>query len=92
MKRVVFTLCALLGAYTYLFAYNPPAGGESANTFFSPDLLGGQASATGGPFGDGNPSELATNPALSAYEQRTTFDLSYAAIIGFKKILPAIQG
>ena len=64
MKRVVFTLCALMGAYTFLFAYNPPAGGESANTFFSPDLLGGQVSATGGPFGDGNPPELATNPAL----------------------------
>ena len=85
MKRVVFTLCALMGTYTFLFAYNPPAGGESANTFFSPDLLGGQASATGGPFGDGNPAELATNPALSAYEQRIIFDLSYAAVIGFNK-------
>ena len=85
MKRVVFTLCALMGAYTFLFAYNPPAGGESANTFFSPDLLGGQVSATGGPFGDGNPPELATNPALSAYVQRITFDLSYAAVIGFNK-------
>ena len=85
MKRVVFTLCTLFSAYTLLFAYNPPAGGESANTFFSPDLLGGQASATGGPFGDGNPAELATNPALSAYEQRIIFDLSYAAVIGFKK-------
>ena len=70
-----------MSAYTFLFAYNPPVGGESANTFFSPDLLGGQASATGGPFGDGNPAELATNPALSAYEQRIIFDLSYAAVV-----------
>ncbi len=85
MKRAVFTLCALFSAYTFLFAYNPPGGGESANTFFSPDLLGGQASATGGPFGDGNPAELATNPSLSAYEQRVIFDLSYAAVIGFNK-------
>ena len=88
MKRIVFTLCALFSAYTFLFAYNPPIGGESANTFFSPDLLGGQASATGGPFGDGNPAELATNPALSAYEQRIIFDLSYAAVIGFNKSTP----
>ena len=88
MKRIVFTLCALFSAYTFLFAYNPPIGGESANTFFSPDLLGGQASATGGPFGDGNPAELATNPALSAYEQRIIFDLSYAAVIGFNKNTP----
>ena len=85
MKRIVFSLCALLCTYTFLFAYNPPIGGESANTFFSPDLLGGQTSATGGPFGDGNPAELATNPALSAYEQRVIFDLSYAAVIGFNK-------
>ena len=88
MKRVVFTLCALMSAYTFLFAYNPPVGGESANTFFSPDLLGGQASATGGPFGDGNPAELATNPALSAYEQRIIFDLAYAAVVGFNKATP----
>ena len=84
MKRSIFILCALFSAYI-VFAYNPPAGGESANTFFSPDLLGGQVSATGGPFGDGNPADLATNPALSAYEQRINFDLSYAAIIGFNK-------
>ena len=84
MKRIVCIICALLSVYA-LFAYNPPAAGESANTFFSPDLLGGQASATGGPFADGNPADLASNPALSAYEQRIIFDLSYAAIIGFNK-------
>lgn len=84
MKRIVFMLCAIFSAYS-LFAYNPPAGGESAQTFFSPDLLGGQASVTGGPFADGNPADLASNPALSAYEQRTIFDLSYAAVIGFKQ-------
>ena len=84
VKRIIFILCALFGAYV-LFAYNPPVGGESANTFFSPDLLGGQVSVTGGPFGDGNPADLASNPALSAYEQRIIFDLSYAAVIGFKK-------
>lgn len=74
-----------ISTYAVFCAYNPPAGGESAHTFFSPDLLGGQTSTTGGPFTDGNPAEAATNPALSAYEQRIIFDLSYAAIIGFKK-------
>ena len=86
MKRIVSMICVVVLMSTYtVFAYNPPAGGESANTFFSPDLLGGQVSATGGPFGDGNPADLATNPALSAYEQRIIFDLSYAAVIGFTK-------
>lgn len=84
MKRIVLMLCAVLSAYS-VFAYNPPAGGESAQTFFSPDVLGGQASVTGGPFADGNPADLASNPALSAYEQRIIFDLSYAAVIGFKR-------
>lgn len=85
MKRIIVVLCVFVSTYTVLCAYNPPTGGEAANTFFSPDLLGGQTSATGGPFGDGNPADLATNPSLSAYEQRIIFDASYAAIIGFTR-------
>ena len=84
MKRIFSLLCVFFSTYAILFAYNPPAGGESANTFFSPDLLGGQASASGGPFSDGNPAGLAVNPSLSAYEQRAIFDFSYAALAGFK--------
>ena len=84
MKRIVFMLCVVFSAYS-VFAYNPPGGGESAQTFFSPDLLGGQTSVTGGPFADGNPADLASNPALSAYEQRIIFDLSYAGVIGFRR-------
>ena len=84
MKRILLIVC-VVSLYICSFAYNPPAGGEAANTFFSPDLLGGQTSVTGGPFGDGNPAELAVNPALSAYEQRIVFDLSYAALFGVNK-------
>ena len=65
-----------------MFAYNPPSGGESANTLLSPELLGRNASTTGGAFGAALPGELSTNPALSAREQQITLDTSYAAIIG----------
>ncbi|MEL3907169.1 MAG: FlgD immunoglobulin-like domain containing protein [Treponema sp.] len=85
MKRTFFILCTCICVHTILFAYNPPAGGESAHTFFSPDLLGGQVSVTGGPFGDTAPAAAAANPAVSAYEQRIIFDLSYALLAGFNK-------
>jgi flagellar hook assembly protein FlgD len=65
-----------------LFAYDPPAGGDSTNSFLSADALGGNASASGGAFGGALPGLLAANPALGAREQRITLDASYAAIVG----------
>lgn len=74
---ICFGLCSSL-----LFAFNPAVGGESFNSLLAADLLGGNASAAGGPMGPAQVSELLTNPALSAGEQRITLDVSYAALIG----------
>ncbi|HNY22195.1 MAG TPA: FlgD immunoglobulin-like domain containing protein, partial [Treponemataceae bacterium] len=65
---------------TFAFAYDPPAGGESANNFLAARLLGGGANVAGGAFGTALPGERAINPALGADEQRITLDASYAAI------------
>lgn len=77
---ILQVILAAFGASS-LFAFNPPAGGDSTNTFLSPDLLGGGASVTGGAFGSALPGELAANPALGADEQRITVDASYAALV-----------
>ncbi len=71
----------VLCAIPLMFAQNPPPGGDSTNAFFSPELLGGNSSVTGGPFAPALPGELTVNPALSAAEQRITLDASYAAIM-----------
>lgn len=87
MKRIVFFLvCAGIAVQSLCAAeypYSPPSGGESANTFFSPEMLGGQSSVTGGPFADTTPADIAVNPAIPGFEQRIIFDLSYAMLAGF---------
>jgi outer membrane protein OmpA-like peptidoglycan-associated protein/flagellar hook assembly protein FlgD len=64
------------------FAYDPPAGGESINSFLAASLLGGGTSVAGGAFGASLPAERAVNPAIGADEQRIVLDASYAALIG----------
>ncbi|MGP1455196.1 MAG: FlgD immunoglobulin-like domain containing protein [Treponema sp.] len=83
MKRSIFVLLCAFQAHVFLFAYNPPAGGESAYTFFSPDVLGGQISVTGGPLDSSVPAATAINPAVSSGEQRIILDCSYALLRGF---------
>ncbi len=72
----------ILLATSLLFAYNPPVGGDSANAYLSPDLLGGGTSVSGGAFSPALPGELTLNPALGASEQRIVLDASYAALYG----------
>ncbi len=81
LARIVAGIGAALLITHLAFAYNPPLGGESAIALFSPELLGGNASAAGGAFGAALPGELLINPALSAGEQRIGLDASYAAIM-----------
>jgi len=66
----------------FLFAWNPPVGGDAANSLLSAALLGGGASVTGGAFGASLPGALAVNPAISAGEQRIVLDVLYAGLIG----------
>ena len=80
-RRIFLAIPLIACAVLPVAAFNPPPGGDSTNAFFSPDLLGGNASVTGGPFAPALPGELLVNPALSAAEQRITLDASYAAIM-----------
>lgn len=80
-RRFLMGTMFLLCTVSLVIAHNPPPGGDSTNTFFSPELLGGNSSVTGGPFEPSLPGELTVNPALSAAEQRITVDASYAAIV-----------
>lgn len=81
LRRNLFCILLIVCAIPLIFAHNPPPGGDSTNAFFSPELLGGNSSVTGGPFAPALPGELTVNPALSAAEQRITLDASYAAIM-----------
>jgi outer membrane protein OmpA-like peptidoglycan-associated protein/flagellar hook assembly protein FlgD len=63
---------------TMAWAYDPPAGAETAVALASPVLTSGgfSAASTDSPMAD------LANPAASALLQRTTMDLSYAALVG----------
>jgi len=80
--RPISILILSIASLMALYAYDPPVGGDSTNAFRSADLLGGNASVTGGAFDRSIPGETATNPALGAREQRITLDTSYATIFG----------
>ncbi|HNY16580.1 MAG TPA: FlgD immunoglobulin-like domain containing protein [Treponemataceae bacterium] len=79
---IISGLILLTCSAAALFAYDPPAGGDSTNAFLSADALGGNTSAAGSALGGALPGELATNPAIGAREQRITLDASYAALYG----------
>ena len=64
-RRIFLAIPLIACAVLPVAAFNPPPGGDSTNAFFSPDLLGGNASVTGGPFAPALPGELLVNPALS---------------------------
>ncbi len=82
--KVFFVLCFFMIG-TAVFAYDPLPGGEEKPTLQSPSVAGGQASVTGGPFGDTVPGSLAVNPALGGAEQRPILDVSYFLIAGLSE-------
>lgn len=79
------TLFATLLCASFVFAYNPPLGGESLLKLTNPELLGGAASASGGPLLTVIPSSITYNPALSVLEQRVDVDLSFSAMFNTNK-------
>ncbi len=80
MKKILASAVAAFFA-SLVFAYNPPIAGENIYKLTNPTLLGGGASATGGPFGDVVVGSIAYNPALSAMEQRTAINASASFLI-----------
>ena len=73
-------ICIAALAATSAWAYDPPAGADTAAALASPALLAGgfSAASTESPMAD------LANPAASALLQRTTLDLSYAALLGLE--------
>jgi len=76
-KSLAFVVIVLL-ATTAAWAYDPPAGAETVAALAAPELTSGglSAASTDSPMAD------LANPAASALLQRTTMDLSYAALVG----------
>lgn len=60
----------------FVFAYNPPAGGENIFRLSSPELLMEGNSSTGGCFFSVSPDSAVNNPALTAFEQRVVLNAS----------------
>ena len=82
--KVFFVLCFFMIG-SAVFAYDPMPGGEEKPALQSPSVAGGQASVTGGPFGDTVTGSLAVNPALGGAEQRPILDVSYFLLAGLGK-------
>lgn len=80
MKKIIL-MGALLFASSFMFAYNPPLGGENIFKLTNPTLLGGGASATGGPFNEVIPESICFNPALTGWEQRNTVNAAASILI-----------
>ena len=76
MKKIIGTAFAALFAAANLFAYNPPAGGQNILRLTGPQLLTDAGSAAGGGIFGASPASIINNPALTAWEQRTTLDLA----------------
>jgi outer membrane protein OmpA-like peptidoglycan-associated protein/flagellar hook assembly protein FlgD len=77
-KMMALSIFVLVAAIAPLWAYDPPAGAETATALFSPTLLSGGYSAAS----TDSPSADLANPAASSLLQRTTLDLSYTALLG----------
>jgi len=80
MVKKLLAAAAAVCTTAVLFAYNPPVSGESLDRLTSPTQLTSAASSAGGGLFSVGPASIVYNPALIAYEQRTTLDLGYTAL------------
>ncbi|MFA6937088.1 MAG: hypothetical protein WCQ67_02525 [Treponema sp.] len=85
MKKIM-ALAVVITAAAALFAYNPPVGGESVYRLSEPNMLASASSASGGPLFTVVPGSITYNPALTALNQRTVFDLSYTGLVDTNNI------
>ncbi len=74
MKKII--VAAVFSVSAYLFAYNPPAGGQNLLRISSPELLTEASSAAGGAFYNVSSESSVNNPAISAYGQRIVLNLA----------------
>ena len=86
MKKILIAAGALFAAGS-LFAYNPPSGGQNVLRLSSPFALTGANSTAGGALHEVIPSSVLINPALSAAEQRISFDAGFTFLTDKNKYL-----
>lgn len=79
MKRMV-AVCAVASMTAALFAYNPPAGGQSLFNLSSPTQLTSASSVAGGGIFMPGPDSIAFNPALPSYEDRVQLDADFSVL------------
>lgn len=79
MKRMI-AVCAVASMTAALFAYNPPAGGQSLFNLSSPTQLTSASSAAGGGIFMPGPDSIAFNPALPSYEDRVQLDADFSVL------------
>lgn len=80
MKKVFIAILVYFLSIT-IFAYNPPAGGQSLFNLSSPTQLTSASSSAGGAIFMPGPDSIAFNPALPAMEQRIQLDLAFSALV-----------
>lgn len=79
MKKIL-TSCAAFSITAALFAYNPPAGGQSLFNLSSPLSLSSASSAAGGGIFMPGPESIAFNPALPSFEDRIQLDADFSVL------------
>lgn len=80
MKKILFAIFATLSS-ALLFAYNPPAGGQSLFNISSPTQLSSASSVAGGGIFYPGPDSIAFNPALPSYEERIQLDTDFSILV-----------
>lgn len=80
MKKI-FCLCMVTLISVSLFAYNPPAGGQSLFNISSPTQLVSASSVAGGGIFYPGPDSIAFNPALPSYEERVQLDADFSILV-----------
>lgn len=78
-KVVLGAVFAVLGFMA--FAYNPPVQGENMTGFINPFQITSGFSTAGGPLFNITPAGTMVNPGLAAYQNRTSLDIGYTAIV-----------
>lgn len=84
MKKVLFLsilMNVIFGAFTNVFAYNPPVGANQIYKYSSPTAISQGNSASGQGIFNATPESIAFNPALTAFEQRIQLDADFSALI-----------
>lgn len=81
-KKKILNIAILLFAISIsLFALNPIVGGENIYQIASPDTLSNGNSVTGGALPYSTAVNIATNPALTATEQRVVVDIAFTSLM-----------